>query len=107
MIIKIEARETEDKNNIIVASDDESCKYFFFSIAQILKSLIARNRSSLISNISSAVISNQIKNFYYKLKAERELSFPFSFKGKSGKVILRLHETKNVQVEIIEDKKKE
>lgn len=105
MEIKINLTDTKNLKEIYIVSDEESAKFFFFSIREILKSLLSRIRNPIVANISPFLIDSQIKRFFYQLKAERKLEYPYNFKGKSGKIILLLRDEIKTDYKIIDEKK--
>lgn len=100
MRIKLKVDEIENKREIIFDVDEESAKWFLFSVAQILKSLISKNKSPFIAGLSSALINTQIKGFFHRWKGERVIEFPFVYKDKPGKVVLNMRQEINSVYEV-------
>lgn len=98
MEIKIKLTNTEDKDEINIVSDEQSAKFFFFSLSQLIKNIMKNVNNPIISKISPFFIDSQLKKFYYQLKAEKELRYPFNFRGKSGTIVLMLKD--NIEMEI-------
>lgn len=104
MEIRIKLTDTQNKDEINIVSDEQSAKFFFFSLSQLIKNLMKNINNPILAKISPFFIDNHIKKFYYQLKAEKELKYPFSFRGKNGTIILTLKD--EIEIEAIEVKTK-
>jgi len=107
MKIEIKVNETDKLNEIVLETTEDTAKYVLFSIGQIAKALLVKNPTSILSNVSSSLIMAQIKNFYYRWKAEKEIKLPYVFKNKAGEIKLIMKEVVPVEYQVFEGKKEE
>jgi hypothetical protein len=108
MKIKVEVNETDKLHEIILETTEDTAKYVLFGIGQIAKALLTKpNPNSIISNLSASVINTQIKNFFYRWKAEKEIKLPYFYRGQPGEVKLIMKSIVPTEYTVFEGKKEE